>query len=212
MTTKILLYNKALSHLSTIRLASLTEVRPERYALDDAYDGVLQSCLEEGLWKFAKRTVKLDADTGITPEFGPQYAFGRPTDFVRIMAFASDERLSAELAEWVDENEVWYADTTPLYLQYVSNGATYGLNLGNYPEYYAEWVGVRLALRASLPVTKDRTTRNDLLTLDTRYLAKAKKLGAVDEPIKRAPVGRLVSARRGVGNNVTVRGGRLTWS
>lgn len=212
MTTKIKLFNKALAHLSTIRLNTLVENRPERIALDDVYDDVLQSCLEAGLWKFAKRTVMLDADTGVEPEFGPQYAFSRPTDFVRMMGFASDERLTAELQEWIDENEVWYADTTPLYLQYVSNGATYGLDLAKYPEYYANWVGVRLALVSALPITKDRGTRNDLLTLDTRYLATAKKLGAVDEPIKRKPMGRLVSARRGLGSNTTVRNGKLTWS
>lgn len=214
MTTKIKLYNRALGHLGTIRLnptTGLTENRKERYELDAVYDEVLQECLEEGLWKFATRTVKLDADPSVEPEFGPAHAFARPDDYVRALAFASDENLKAELPDWIDENGVWYADIDTVYLRYVSNGTDYGLDLGKYPEYYAAFVGARLALRSSLPITRDKFTRNDLLTLDTRSLAKAKKLGAVNEPVKTKPVGRLVQSRLGR-PTMTSRNGRLTWS
>jgi hypothetical protein len=211
MTTKLKLYNKALRHLSTIRLNSLTENRKERYELDAIYDDTLQQCLEEGLWKFASRTVMLDADTAVQPDFGYDYAFSRPTDYVRMMGFTSDEYLKTEITDWVDENNVWYAATTPIYLRYVSNGATYGLDLAKYPEYYAEWVGIKLALNSALPITRERSDRNDLLTLDTRWLSKSQKLGAVNEPVKTRPAGRLVNARRG-NATITHRNGRQTWS
>lgn len=211
MTTKLKLYNRALSHLGTVRLNSLTENRKERTELDAVYDETLQECLEEGLWKFAARTVMMEADTGVDPEFGPSYAFARPSDYVRAMAFSTDENLKAELPDWIDENQVWYADVNIIYLRYVSNGTTYGLDLGKYPEYYANFVGARMALRSSLPITRDKFTRNDLLTIDNRALAKAKKLGAVNEPVKVKPVGRLVQARLGR-PTLTTRNGKLTWS
>ena len=212
MTTKLKLYNKAAGHLSTVRLASTTEAHKTRYELDAVYDDTLQACLEKGLWKFGKRTVHLEYDTAITPDFGPAYAFAQPDDYVRTFAFCTDEMLENEVEDYLEENGVWYAPVTDIYLAYLSNDASYGLNLGLWTENFAEYVGAQLALNCALPITRDKFTRNDLLTLSSNYLKVAKRLDAVDEPIKRKPMGRLVQSRLGGYSGPNFRNGKMSWN
>lgn len=209
MTTKLKLYNRALSHLSTVRLANLTEDRKERYELDAVYDESLQEMLEKGLWKFATRASKLEADPGIEPSFGPAYAFAIPTDFVRLTAMCSDPNFKVEVRDYVEENGVWYMEIDTVYVRYVSNHSTYGLNLGLYPENYCAALGTHMALRSALPITRDKATRNDLVLLNDRYLASARRLDAVDESVKRKPVGRLVGSRLGFNSRPDFANGKV---
>lgn len=209
MTTKLRLYNGALAHCSTVRLANLTEDRKERYELDAVYDDTLAECLELGLWKFAKRTVQMFADPDIEPSFGKPYAFPFPEDYVRTIAFCTDEELKVEVEDWQEENEVWYADIDTIYLSFVSNDLTYGGDLGKFTPSYTAFVETRLALKAALPITRDKVTRNDLLQLDQQALRTAKRLDAVDEPIKYSPPGRLVGSRSGFGISPDFANGRM---
>lgn len=210
MTTKLKLYNRALSHLSTVRLANLTEDRKERYELDAVYDECLQEMLELGLWKFAMRASLMTADPGIEPTFGPAYAYAIPTDFVRLAGITSDPEFKVEVSDYTEENGVWYTSINEMYVRYVSNDVSYGLNLSLYPENYCSAFGTHMALRAALPITRDKATRNDLVLLNDRLLAKAKRLDAVDESVKRKPVGRLVSTRAGFGRGPVFRNGRIS--
>ena len=80
------LYNAALGrHLGERTLASLTENREPRRALDAVYSEVLDECLEAGYWKHARRTVQLTASNSMTPQFGYNYAFDVPADSVFLM-------------------------------------------------------------------------------------------------------------------------------
>ena len=81
MTSKLTLFNGALRLLGERRLASLTEDRPARRYLDDAWDdGLVDDALEQGFWNFATRTVQMTASTSVEPEFGYRYAFQKPDD------------------------------------------------------------------------------------------------------------------------------------
>lgn len=211
MTTKLKLYNRALSHLSTIRLNSLTENRKERYELDAVYDEVLQECLEAGNWKHAKRSSMLEYDSSIEPTFGYPNAFAKPDDYVRLLGLAEDENFKVEVSDWVDEGSTWYMNLQTVYVAYVSNDVSYGLNLGIYPENYAHFVGTRLALRSSLPISRDKFTRNDLISLSKEALATSKKLDAINEPVRTKPPGRLVTSRLGSGRRPYFRGGKISF-
>lgn len=70
MATKLGLYNGALREMGERRLDTLTERGESRRVLDDVYDDVIEDCLAAGSWNFATETVKLDADTGVAPNFG----------------------------------------------------------------------------------------------------------------------------------------------
>lgn len=146
MTTKLGLYNDALLICGERFISSLTESREPRYLLDHAYDqGAVDDCLENGFWPFATRSVQLDYDASEDPSFGYGYAFSKPSDWVSTIGVCSDEFFNVPLTQHTFENELWYADITPIYLKYVSNDTSYGYNLAIWPTSFKDYVATYLA-------------------------------------------------------------------
>src|SRR5579863_9507357 len=145
------LYNGALRIAGERKLASLTEAREPRFLLDDAWgDGgvaAINYMLEQGLWHFAKRSARFDADPNFTPLFGYRQRFEKPNDWVRTAAVAEDEYYEAPLTRVSDESGSWFADVTPIYVMYISSDPAYGGNLGTWPTTFAYAVEAYLALR-----------------------------------------------------------------
>lgn len=198
MTTKLALLVKAARHLGQERPVALTDDTHAVRELLAAYDETLAEALETGLWLWALRTVEISYDPDIDPGFGRTYGYTMPADFVRIANINSSSNFepNGELDyDKVGPGHTIYADEASFYLRYVSNGATYGLNLGAWPETFAEGVGYALAYRCALPIAKDRGDRNDMMTLAEQWYAKAKVRNAVDERVKTMPTGRLVRSR-----------------
>lgn len=201
MTTKLGLYNKAAQNLSQERLSSVDDDVPIKRELDANYDNVLQQALEMGLWKWALRTVEMTADPSIdTTDFGGlTNGFTMPSDFVRIAAISLSPFFlpNTELDDYeiTGPGKTLYSDHDTIYLKYVSNGASYGLNLGAWPETFAEGVGHLLAASVALPITKSRDDRDNETKEAEKTIAQAKVRDAVDERVKTKPVGRLVRSR-----------------
>ena len=110
MATVLGLYNGALFLLKAARLSTVSDAREERYALDQVYDSVLGYCLESGDWNFAARTVALEDDTDVEPEFGFTYSFEKPSDVVRLIAISSTGDLWPPLERFLEEGGMWHAD------------------------------------------------------------------------------------------------------
>lgn len=151
MATQTTLYNNALKILGETKLSSITEAREPRYALDDAYADVVQFALESGQWWFARREASIAADA-TAPSFGFSWRFAKPADWVRTMALSSDERFLCPL-EYSDQPAWWYANTTPVFLAYVSNNASYGTDLTKWPPSFTRFVEYELAGRTSKQIT-----------------------------------------------------------
>lgn len=208
MTTKLGLYNIALgSYVGTQRLANLTENVASRHALDSVYDSGLQFMLEQGLWKFALKTVNL-TPSRVDAAFHRQYRYPLPVDFVRLARISADNRfdVNRELLDYVEENGSLYTDSPTLWIQHVSNAATHGLNLALYPANYEQAVASWLAYQSVLPISKDKGDRADLLRLHGKTLADSRRLDAVDEAVKSKPSGSWPRARGIGGINGTMRG------
>jgi hypothetical protein len=174
MATKITLYNSALVELGAERLATITEQRKSREELDAVYDDVLSDCLSAGLWNFAMRSVKLVADSTITPNFGFTEVFDKPDDWVRTAAFTSDEDFTNPIPDhgYRDEVGFWAATQSPIYLQYVSDDSSYGGDLTLFPPTYRRFVEIALADRICLSVTQNA---QDKERLERLALPKAKR-------------------------------------
>ena len=209
MVTKLQLYNGALSHIGTTRLADLTVNEGPRYELDAVYDHCLQFMLEQGLWKFAKRTARLEPDADYEPDFGPAYAYTMPTDFVRLAGIATDEYFRSELLDYREENGVWYTDSSLIYVSWISNGAEFGLDLGLYPSNYVESLQAYMAFKTTLQISKDRGDRNTIYQYFQRFLAQSRRLDAVDEAVKWKPAGSWGQSRGG-SPCVNFRNGRMS--
>lgn len=193
MASKLAIYKGALRLLGPHELAALTDDRPERYQLDDAWDDAAAYVLMEGLWNFAIRSATV-TQSGTTIS-GWDYAFTKPTDWVRTAGISNEPTFLAGFESYQDQGGKWYANVDTLYVRYVSNDASYGLNITAWPLTFAKAMEAYLAFETGLPVSGDRGNRNDLYQLYKARLARAKALDAFDESVKFPPAGRLVRAR-----------------
>lgn len=202
MADKLSLYNAALRELGERRLASLSEPREPRRVLDDIYDQEVAYCLGEGFWTFMVRTAQMDASDTVTPEFGFLFAFVLPTDWLRTVTMSASQTLSPPFFDNDATIETGYVYTnwTPIYLQYVSNDALYGLNLGAWPAAFTDFVAKRLARQACVAITGKRDMLGGpegLIEVERKARLNARSKDAMNLPVKFAPTQTWVRARRG---------------
>lgn len=205
MADKLAIYRGALRLLGPSELASLTESRPERFKLDAAWTPAVEYLLAKGMWNFAIRTVEIDADP-VPPALGFEHTFTKPTDWVRTVAISDTPQFLEGIRRYEDQATKWYTDYDPIYVRYVSNGASYGLNIAAWRQPFAKALEAYLAFECGLPISADRGNRNDLYTLFEQLLADAKSLDAVDERVRFKPPGRWTRSRNYYGTRDRNRG------
>lgn len=210
MTDKLTLYNEALGHLDERPLASLAENREPRRALDAFFVGVVNYCLERKFWNFGYRTVEIDASSTMTPLFGYLYAFKIPNDWIRTRKLSAQPTLNPPLTQVSEETGYWYTNITPIYVQYNSNDPLYGMDLGAWPQSFADYVSLRLARKACKRVTGN----TELLKGPEGIIAQEEKaykisnsICAMNEAIGFAPESGWVRARRGFNSMMPGPGG-----
>lgn len=196
MASRLALYNDALGLLGERKLSSLSEAREPRRVLDDFYSGVIKYCLERGLWNFAMRAIQTDSSTSIVPTFGYSYAFTKPDDWVRTAIVAADEVFTLPgLLDFADEPGLWYANVDPLYVKYVSDHASYGLDLSLWPETFTDYVTIRLAGQACYRITKSDARVETLEKKEKQAKIVALASDAMNQPPGRPQRGSWVRSR-----------------
>jgi hypothetical protein len=155
-------------------------------------DGGLNACLEAGQWKFAKRTVMLDASPSIEPDFGYRYGFDKPTDFVRTIGVWSDEMCTDPFESYREEGGYWFGSLETMYVAYVSNDAAFGLDYSLWPQSFVKFAQAHFASEMAGPLTD---SGREMLELRRMYLSEALSRDAMADPTKRMPVGSWVRAR-----------------
>ena len=200
MTDKLSLYNGALTILGERKLADLTENREPRYKLDDIWaNDLINRVLQHGQWNFAARSVELQASTSITPSFGYQFAFDKPTDFIRTLGVASDESFIQPLTKYLYDAAWWFADIETLYAQYVSNDSQFGADFSLWPANFTEYVEHYMAYKVAPRLTGLDYSDTVLQGKMKLALREAKATDAMESPIKFPPKGNWASSRQGFG-------------
>ena len=197
MATKLGLYNGALREINQRKLASLTEPREPRYALDDVYDDAIQHCLEQGQWKFAIRSVEIAASTSIDPVFGFANAFERPADWLRTAAICENDRFEPPLDRYLDESGYWFADVNPIYVRFVSCDDQYGLDLSAWPSLFTRYVEIYLASRIAGQITNSSDLVDRLEKRARQAKTEAASNDAMNGPAGRIPAGSWALSRGG---------------
>jgi hypothetical protein len=198
MATKLEVYNQALLHLKTRRLRALTDARSERRDLDAVWSPTIDYMLERGLWNFATRAQQWMSSDTIDPEFGYEYAYETPDDYVRLVDIGADERYGWTLEDYKEEAGVYYCDVDPLYVRYVSNDTAYGLDLGKWPSAFTAALVWELAWRAGGHIGFiSADVKEEIRKERKRSLTEAKGADAVNQAMSHLPAGRLVRARGG---------------
>lgn len=195
-TSKLLLYNGALT-LCGERHITLAENRESRRLLDEVWDnGAVDDCLESAQWKFAMRSVRIDYDTDITPDFGYERAFLKPADWLLTSAVCQDEFFNTPLLQYVDESGYWYSSLSEIYVKYVSNDSLYGGDYGVWPSKFVKFVKAYLASEIIFSLSTSKTKREEVTHYKDVKLFEAKNKDAMGDPQKFPPAGAWASSRR----------------
>ena len=159
MASKLLVFNAALLLCGERKLASLTENREPRRLLDDVFDGgAIKTCLEAGDWNFGTRSLKIEFDPSVAPDFGFTRGFAKPSDWARtsVVSASAYFRPPFKDNQFADEAGFWFADIDTLYVKMVSDGADYGGDLGNWTESFARYFEAYLAHRVAFKITRSQ--------------------------------------------------------
>lgn len=195
------IYNNALLYCGERKLASLTEAREPRYLLDDVWGrDPIKTCLEDAFWTFSIRSMMMDYDSEITPEFGLQYGFIKPDDYVNTYSICYDENFNSPIINYADEAGNWYADVPRIYVREVSNGNNYGRDYSLWPQSFFEFVscymGKRIVKRLTQSATTEESLAKELRTIKTNAIGK----DIIKKPPSFPSRGSWSAARHGMGS------------
>ena len=184
-TTQLVLYNIALYAVGERNVASTDEDREPKRLLDEIWtrgaNGVVGYALEQGQWLFASRTRALTASTSVNPSTGFSFAFDKSTDMTRLIRISTSPTLGDDLFYYKFESTSIFANSSLIYLDYVSNTTSYGNNLALWPETFTMYVGHYMATQLAPRLTNDidlqkLERRTDELLVSARLKNEAQKV------------------------------------
>jgi hypothetical protein len=199
-TSRLSIYNGALRVLGERPLASLSESREPRRMLDSSWDdNVVTRALEAGDWLFATRSMQYDYSPSVESDFGFQRAFDKPTDFVRTSAVCSDEYFQYPLTarQYADEAGYWWSDLDTIYVKYVSDDSSYGMDMAKWPQAFVKYLEALMASEIVMALKQNRQAWLDSLELVDKLLKEAQSKNAMAEGAKFAPPSSWARARSG---------------
>jgi hypothetical protein len=199
MTSRLSVFNGALRFCGERKLLTVTDNRPARHYLDEAFDDdFINECLESMEWQFATRTISITYSPSIdTNDIGFQYAFNKPEDWRRSVVVSSDPAMRFPLVEFWDRGGYWFANYDTLYVAYISNDNAYGNDLSLWPAKFTQWASCKLALRIIERLSQNASKKESLEEDLKRLFKEARGQDGASEPLKFPPQGRWASARVG---------------
>lgn len=198
MATKIGLFNAALDELGYEPLVDTGEAVEKGRVLNRQYQRVVDDCIAAGSWNFATETVKMDADTGVTPTFGYTEVFAKPSDWVRTVAISEDENFAIPLMRYYDDDSYWSAEATPIYVRYVSDDTGMGWDLQRWTNAFTRYVELEMAVRAAPRLLLDKSAIGELKKDRDKARKVALNQDSMNEPQPRfPPPGKWTMARSG---------------
>jgi len=170
-----------------------------RRLIDECYDEALEYMLAQGLWNFASRTIAIEHETSVEPAFGYNYTFEKPSDFIRLVAISAAGDMWPTLPDYTDEGGYWNANVDPLYVQYVSDGSSYGADTSLWPITFKKAFEAYLATQVAMdPMAGLSAAKMELLQKQaTLLLRDARAKDAANQAAMAPPPGRLTQARSG---------------
>lgn len=203
MKTKLEIYNAALRLCQERKLIALTDNTEPRRLLDAAWgsdtdSSAIKYCLEMGQWTFATRTLQVDFDPNVSPEFGYRYAFEQPDDMVKVAGVFQDEMCNVPLLDYSDERRYWFSSLDRIWVKAISSLPEYGGDLSLWPETFAKMVEAYLANEIVGNLTHGGPGKMQMVAENWR-MAKlnAKSNDAMNKPTVILPTGKWNTARGG---------------
>lgn len=153
MTSKVKIFNLALTAIGSARLNDPDEATDKATVLRDAYDDVLDAVLEAHPWNFALRRASLAADTA-APAFGYAKQYTYPAEPFCLRVWRMEDRT----IEWEAEGRKILTDAgAPLQFRYIARITDTSLFPGNFVMALAQRLAAETAYRISGELSKEKT-------------------------------------------------------
>jgi hypothetical protein len=150
----------------------------------------------------------LEYAPSITPAWGHNRAFEKPSDLIKLSALCSDEFFTAPLLRYQDEAGFWFASIDDIYIRYVSNDPSYGGDFSLWPAGFSRWVEAYLGSQIIWKLTQNKTKEADVKKEANKLLIGARSDDAMDSPTRFEPPGRFRRARTSYTGRSRDRGNR----
>lgn len=194
MADRLAIYNRALSRLgANTKLTSLSANSVLISKLNVAWDGIIDYCFENHLWSFATKTIKLQADTDVVPEFGYRYFFTLPYSFLGKVGLFIDEYCRCKLESYNREHLDLYCDYDTLYIRYID--IDLANDLSRWSHKFELYVAHVLAERACLDIKSDEGLKNTIRSEAAQYHLEAMNFDANEKQQRPRTYSRWMQAR-----------------
>lgn len=201
------LYNGALRRLGEQKLDTVTDNVPQRKHLDTIWgEDPVQLMLEMYKWGFARKTLEWNYNSALEPDFGYQYVFDHPSDYVSLVEISADEYFRVPLRDYIADNDYWFCEHQTIYIRYVSNGSSYGKDYSKWTKLFENMVAAYMAQQLALALNKSNSDMERLEKEMDKLKKEAKSLDAREQPTKFPPQSSWARARRGYPRGDTNRG------
>lgn len=217
MATKLQIWKQALVHLEKATISTLTDDVEAVNVFSAAWAGVVDEAFSSGDWNFAKASAALSANGALTPAVGWSYAFEYPASWLRTVAINDRPEFSTRFYDYADEGGYLHANTSTLYLRYISSAKAADDQISSWPVMFGRYVALLLAYDTCGKLTSGDTLEEKLRRRLEIARNKAKSIDARNENNKVLATGSWLSARHGTGvgrgrQGGTLVGGEITFS
>lgn len=185
MASVIQVANRALTKLGSARITSLSDDVKAARSISSCFDDLRDDELRAHRWQFSMRRTTLAA-LADAPEFGYQYQYAVPSDFLRIdmvddrfPAAVMDNYIDEEYLEWTLEGNVILTDIgSPLKLRYIAQVTDPSAWDSNFREALASRIAMEICEDLTQSDTKKTAAANDY----KRAITQAIRVGSIEKP------------------------------
>ncbi|PRH31903.1 hypothetical protein [Burkholderia multivorans] len=185
MASQVGICNRALTKLGDKRITSLDEDSKAAATLNSMYDDVLDACLREHVWAFAKTRAQLAA-LADAPLFGFGYQYRLPADFIRLIQigqFLVYPKTDTRGLFSIENGNLLTDIEAPLYVRYVKRVT----DPNAMDPLFREAFACRLAVEACESLTQSSTKRQAAWAEHDRAITQAIRVNAIERPSQ--PIG-----------------------
>ena len=180
--------------LFILGISSVNTTTPEDEAtrtLNEAWQGTVEGCLEQGDWDFAKERDQL-ARSSPAPAFGYSYYYTLPSDCLRLVFISQSGLPSDPLLRYTNEKGKIATDAETVYAVWVSSDAITAP--GRWSSSFARFVSASLAERC---LKLNPGAKDDVALALKKSKPQAEGVDAVQQPPVFRKPGRWATAGRG---------------
>jgi hypothetical protein len=194
MSTKLQLFNMAISKVSGTRMVTLTDTHAEAVILNDEWLIVLADVYSDVDWSFARRLAKVNKVAD--PSLLDRSMYPAPPTFLHIWAVGEDQYIDSDSRlEWYAEDQLLHVPDggDSVYVrgtQLVSEVDPLGLP----PRFELTYV-TKLATRLALPITENQNLFDSLMSEYDLMITNARSIDGLQGTNRKLRKGNLVRAR-----------------